>query len=1206
MREQCSPEADVPFELSRISSPSGYMLDRYGSFTRSRDDNMPPVAAAPTTAPSPPFPTASRPYTAAGADDGRRMGIETRVRRPDPPPDVTPSMLEAGDTGPRDWNPSLVTPPDENRLSAPGMPLATRSFSLSSIQYLTTSAPARISPNGHVSPVIAARPLDASPSANPDTPGTSHAGQPGNPASGTSHSNKRQCSLFGYQFSLPGWVEPVSLLGVILALVMMAAQIHSTRLAHATKEYDAWSAKKDYWELCAEMKEKHRQIPSRCEETLKRFPPPPPNARRLFRRAIGLHGTTSSPGISSGADLHIATSAIGAFVTSFFVYKTLLRAAMKLRRMQRNLRTRRSIYIPRSGGEAPKWEGFLQWVGAACVPFLHRRELVFEGSRADRSREESHPWPTEPASSVILPDGAGNISSGLALQNPQARHRRYHPTPPRAKQVAFRNAIRSGDVDAVMQHLSQGADVNDEDPDEASPLGLAASSGFERIVRLLSKQGASVHATGPRGVYPVHLAAENGHHEVVGLLLDRGADINATDSRGWTAMHFAAAHGSLKVLLFLIGRGADVGTADTLGRTAMHNAATHGTLEVLGFLLGRGADMGVTDTDGWTAMHLAAAHGQIQVVELLLGRGADVGATDTDGWTAMHLAAESGHLKVVELLLARGADMGAADDDPRGLTALHQAAGSGHLEVVELLLNRRADIGATDALGGTAMHIAAANGHRQVVELLLGRGADIGATDRGGFTALHLATEHNHYGATQILLSGGADIGATDALGGTAMHIAAADGHLQVVELLLDRGANIGATDRGGFTALHLATKHNHYRAMQILLSGGADIRAINFLGATALHLAAAKNNEEIFRLLLVQGANITATDNEGNTALHVAAANGRHGHVRLLLNRGADISAANADGDLALDLAVESANREMVQLLLEEGADRVTSRAKATALHVAARKGRHEMVQLFLSEGADVNATDRRGYAALHLAAMNGYEEVIEVLVSNGASIDIIDREGCTALHRAAEKGKIQVSKILLGKGAQIEAKNYSHDTPLHVAAQGGYLELVKVLLAHHANIDVVGSCSRTPLHWAALSFGVRMLTLFAEHLGDFRARDINRETPLQLYCRKMLSRNKSRRKIILSLKPVLWACRTRLPRFTPNYLLVPTYGPRVEYPKNEGHGGKGWVEEVQDNENGGETDIHPEGYDGGGDIATDDETQSSGDDGWQEWEGP
>ena len=84
------------------------------------------------------------------------------------------------------------------------------------------------------------------------------------------------------------------------------------------------------------------------------------------------------------------------------------------------------------------------------------------------------------------------------------------PEPPTAKvpDIPIHNAARTGNIQAVKQHLDAGTDVD-------------AKDGFGL------------------GRTPLHFAASEGHKKIVELLIDKGADMNAKANDGTTPLDMA-------------------------------------------------------------------------------------------------------------------------------------------------------------------------------------------------------------------------------------------------------------------------------------------------------------------------------------------------------------------------------------------------------------------------------------------------------------------------------------------------------------------------------------------------------------------------------------------------------------------------------------------------------------------------------------------
>ena len=100
----------------------------------------------------------------------------------------------------------------------------------------------------------------------------------------------------------------------------------------------------------------------------------------------------------------------------------------------------------------------------------------------------------------------------------------------------FREAVVSGDGDAVAELLSNGTDGNLRDGHGQTALMLAALHGQETVVRHLLAYGVDLNVTAKYGLSALMLAVVNRHAGVAKQLVDAGADLRI---RGRGAPGFA-------------------------------------------------------------------------------------------------------------------------------------------------------------------------------------------------------------------------------------------------------------------------------------------------------------------------------------------------------------------------------------------------------------------------------------------------------------------------------------------------------------------------------------------------------------------------------------------------------------------------------------------------------------------------------------------
>ena len=106
----------------------------------------------------------------------------------------------------------------------------------------------------------------------------------------------------------------------------------------------------------------------------------------------------------------------------------------------------------------------------------------------------------------------------------------------------------------------------------ATPLMLAATSGYPRFVERLLDLGADHGLSDNSGRSALHHAAESVRNEVVGALIDGGAGIHCGDDIGDTPLHMAAARGHESTVRQLLDGGVDIEATNHEGLTALDMA----------------------------------------------------------------------------------------------------------------------------------------------------------------------------------------------------------------------------------------------------------------------------------------------------------------------------------------------------------------------------------------------------------------------------------------------------------------------------------------------------------------------------------------------------------------------------------------------------------------------------------------------------------
>jgi RNA polymerase sigma factor (sigma-70 family) len=113
-----------------------------------------------------------------------------------------------------------------------------------------------------------------------------------------------------------------------------------------------------------------------------------------------------------------------------------------------------------------------------------------------------------------------------------------------------------GDEPLATFILSQGADVNSQDPSGLTPLHHAVLMRQPKMVRLLLAQRANVNAETKVGHTPLHHAVIRNNAELVELLITNNAEVDAADKQGYTPADWAAIKGYVNLVDLLVARGA--------------------------------------------------------------------------------------------------------------------------------------------------------------------------------------------------------------------------------------------------------------------------------------------------------------------------------------------------------------------------------------------------------------------------------------------------------------------------------------------------------------------------------------------------------------------------------------------------------------------------------------------------------------------------
>jgi glutaminase len=233
---------------------------------------------------------------------------------------------------------------------------------------------------------------------------------------------------------------------------------------------------------------------------------------------------------------------------------------------------------------------------------------------------------------------------------------------PRVSQLEFQantvnkliRAFSKGDLGAIEEQISRGANIGCQDYDLRTPLHLASAENQIGVVRYIIEQiqqgkvEVDINARDRWGGTPLDDAYLNGCTEIAEMLEAEGgkrgaitnlsvdrpsrpAHKNGGDSSLSGEMIWAASVGDLIAVRHLVARGVDLNSADYDSRTPLHLAAAEGHLSVVEFFISQHADVNPRDRWGNTPLDEAERHDKDDVVDYLSRNGGVSNSVGHDG-----------------------------------------------------------------------------------------------------------------------------------------------------------------------------------------------------------------------------------------------------------------------------------------------------------------------------------------------------------------------------------------------------------------------------------------------------------------------------------------------------------------------------------------------------------------------------------------------
>jgi ankyrin repeat protein len=513
-------------------------------------------------------------------------------------------------------------------------------------------------------------------------------------------------------------------------------------------------------------------------------------------------------------------------------------------------------------------------------------------------------------------------------------------------------AIQKSNIETATYLIEAGADLSIESRDNGdTPLLEAANKGNLKMVQLLLSKGADINQCDKKQQSPIRRTSFENHFEVFKFLYEAGADVMKFSEDGYTPLTVASSKGFFEIVQYLQEKGADLNLQTTHGASTLYLAAAFGSLRIVELLLDKSADFKASTKTGWSPLHIASQKGHIDIVKLLIQKGADLEARTTLGLTPLNVSGVQGRMESIVLLLESGADITAPDDN--GNTPICYAAANGQLEIVKELFKRGAD--PSDGPKHTPLCQAASKGHVNVMQFLCDdAGVDAKALKdiRG---SIMVCAMDGGFEAVRFIVEKGVDLNVANSNNWTTLHQAIWANNEEVVKLLLEHGANCNISDNAGRSSLRNAITAEKSNLVDLLLKHGADPMAIQQAGQLPAHVAARSGNVQLLKRMTELLKDPFIKDTNGRTLLHNAAVKGETACMEYLLSKEFSCKDVDNFGKSAFHYACISGSLSAVELILKHDPSPNLDNSLWSPLHWAHRKGTPELVKFL--EGLGVRA---------------------------------------------------------------------------------------------------------------------------------------------------------------------------------------------------------------------------------------------------------
>ena len=629
------------------------------------------------------------------------------------------------------------------------------------------------------------------------------------------------------------------------------------------------------------------------------------------------------------------------------------------------------------------------------------------------------------------------------------------------------------------------------------PVQICEGSYVNVVKTLVTEFGADLNERDNDNDTPLSNAVLRGHTEFVRLVIvEFKCSPLVKGFKGRSLLHQACGKGHTKLAVMLITEfQLDPCLADDDGNTPLHITCLCGHEELARLLITKyNCPVDVKNKQNETPLHKACFCGHINVVKTLVTEfGADLNERDNENGTPLSNAVLGGHTDLVGTLIKEyNCNPQLLDEKYANRSLLHQACDKGHTKLAMMLITKfELDPCLADDSGNTPLHMACLCGHEELARLLITKyECSVDVKNKKNETPLHKACLGGHINVVKMLvIEFEADLNEHD---DTLLSKAVQGGHIDLVRVLIE-GFNCSPR----FSLLHQAYNNGYTKLAEMLITNFPYLTDDN--GNTPLHMACRCGYEEPARLLITKyKCSVDVKNKQNETPLHKACLGGHINVVKMLvIEFEADL---NEHDDTLLSKAVQGGHIDLVRVLIEG----FNCSPRFSLLHQAYNNGYTKLAEMLITNFPYL--TDDNGNTPLHMACRCGYEEPARLLITKyKCPVDVKNKKNETPLHKACLGGHINVVKMLVKEyKADLSSRNHQKSTPMHQAALGGHKDIVESLINEfQCNPHGKGCVGASLLHYACSKGHTKLAEmLITEFQLDPCLADDSGNTPLHIAC--------------------------------------------------------------------------------------------------------